>query len=426
MAGACTASIRTATTSQTSSNIHHLIMSTMSPSSNLKENPNSPAKARSTIFSPVTLYQMNQPVAKLFSNGRGETLLPNASDYYDLWGFKNYGMCRLLTPKFVREFYPKHAAEQVPLYLEITHHPTVKKTRIMQNFKGQLQPTIDLSKSLIPLTDTHLKTIHKSLTTARFTVKNGVAYSFSAPKQMRSRAPALPGVPDGTYEFINGKAYSVQQVKGISQLPIIPMLLLDGVTKELDASHPLNQYDQERLLTLFNLGIEWTEYIRPTAIDQYLPSRYIYFRDGDLYTMNMPILKKDDPTLQNFLANQTGRPFKDYGAPPSKEFIQKYGLRVPEGHYLALGDNYPMSADSRDFGFVPAGNLRGAPTFIFWPPGERFGAPAQSGYDLFTFSNMLIWTLATIALGFSIRYQRKYHYLPLDLGEKPTLDMVKP
>lgn len=47
-------------------------------------------------------------------------------------------------------------------------------------------------------------------------------------------------------------------------------------------------------------------------------------------------------------------------------------VRVPSGHYFVLGDNRPISCDSREFGFVAAESLRGVVRLRFWPP-ERAG-----------------------------------------------------
>jgi signal peptidase I len=40
---------------------------------------------------------------------------------------------------------------------------------------------------------------------------------------------------------------------------------------------------------------------------------------------------------------------------------------VPEGHYLVLGDNRPISCDSREFGMVPAELVKGLVRARFWP-----------------------------------------------------------
>lgn len=42
-------------------------------------------------------------------------------------------------------------------------------------------------------------------------------------------------------------------------------------------------------------------------------------------------------------------------------------LVVPAGQYFVLGDNRPVSCDSRDFGLVPAALLKGRVRARFWP-----------------------------------------------------------
>jgi signal peptidase I len=87
--------------------------------------------------------------------------------------------------------------------------------------------------------------------------------------------------------------------------------------------------------------------------------------------------------------------------------------------YLVLGDNHAMSADSRDFGFVPQENLRGAPDLIFWPPGPRFGFPNQPFYPLFNGPRAFVWFLAACCIIGGTIYWRRRNRLPLkDLGKE--------
>jgi signal peptidase I len=60
-------------------------------------------------------------------------------------------------------------------------------------------------------------------------------------------------------------------------------------------------------------------------------------------------------------------------AEKSVDFAEK---EVPDGSCFLLGDNRNHAADSRTFGFVPVGDLRGAMQYIYCPTGSwsRFGA----------------------------------------------------
>jgi signal peptidase I len=44
--------------------------------------------------------------------------------------------------------------------------------------------------------------------------------------------------------------------------------------------------------------------------------------------------------------------------------------RVPEGRYFMVGDNRPVSCDSRKWGAVPRSDLIGPVIFTYWPPGR--------------------------------------------------------
>lgn len=363
------------------------------------------------IYSPVVLYQMNEAIAELSYSASGKVLgsleppFQNIEDYGKLWGIDNYAMARLVTRDQIKS---SEILDDGILYLELKHHPSLKNAKISFDEYGRLRPMLGLSTSYIPLQESHLHTLMNNLYTSRFEVKNGVAFRYgSNPSYALPFAPSLPGVPDGCYEFYYGQASEI---------------FWQGVEIALSKNHPLYEFSKDRVQILFNLGMEFDSRFSPDSKHTTLmPSRFAYFRNGDLYLLGAPLLKKEDPALINFIAKEctNPHPFIDAG-PPLKtdgtldiDFIYKYGIKIPPKMYLALGDNFAMSADSRDFGFVPQSNLRGGPDFIFWPPGNRFGYPNQPYYPFFNFPRTIIWIAAALCFtGWYIVHRRR-NVLPL-------------
>jgi signal peptidase I len=367
------------------------------------------------------VYQMNEPLVKLENTAghlEGKIVSETNSmvhDYYDFWGFQHFASARLLTPEEVHGIYPDTQLKQVPLYLELTHHPSIQSLSLIRDHLNRLRPSMKTQVSLIPLDEKHLARLQKNLYTCRFHVKNCLSYSLNTPEcylKYTSQFPILDNVPDGTYEFFNGTAYRIYPL---------------GISVKLPLSHPLYEKDYNHLQTLFNLGMEFNNAFMPLSKDQDLrPARYAYFRDHDLYVMGKPLFNHNEPELAEFLEKEIqnhdkafvdrGPPLKEDGS-LDKEFIQKYGLVIPDKMYLMLGDNHAQSADSREFGFVPESNLRGKVGFLVWPFDSRFGFLPQNATPWLNFSSFVIYclTLAGIWIYYWYRdvtsfkrYKQKY------------------
>ncbi len=369
-----------------------------------------------------TFYQMNEPVAKLQFSAENKLealmLAPynKLKHYFDLWGFKNFGTVRLLLPFEKEQLHPYTFLPKAPFYLEIAHHPSLEKATVFLDEYNTGYPFLSYETSLIPLTEKQVERIRNHLFTARFIIKKGKAFRYGLSYESVKNSPFLPkapsNIPDGTYEWDNGVAYQI---------------LWGGIAKKLDLSHPIYQKEETWLSTLFNLGIEWDTHFSPKKFPSpFVPSRYTYFREGDLYLMGSPIFLKNEENLRQFLEKEESLakafsgyfPFQD-ARPPIKEdgsldisFIEKEGLRVPEGQYLVLGDNHSMSGDSREFGFVPQQNFKGKISFIFWPP-KRIGSAFQTKTKILSFSNVVVWVsfLSVLLLAFFYQKRRKKRLL---------------
>lgn len=351
----------------------------------------------------TTFLQMNQPIAKLTSQSLGGysyEMLQNGSDYYDIWGFKNFAMVKIV---------PK---EEVPIedrinnnsfFLKMQHHPSLKKPTIRYDQNLRMRASLSYSYSYLPLSDLHLEKIQKALYTARFNVRDGKALRYGTALKALRFYPYFPklALQDGTYEFDNGKAYKE---------------IFQGQLTLLPSTHPI--YSTQTVTTLFNLGIEFdTQWEK----DGLFPSRYAYFRNGGLYLMGKEIFTQDDPLLQSFIShekekenkNRYHHAFIDHGPPLladgslDTELIQNYGVEIPKGSYLALGDNHAMSGDSREFGFVPEKNLKGKVSFVLFPFSSRWPFPMQPGSIFLQMPTIVIWGFFLTALLAYLVWQNK-------------------
>lgn len=324
--------------------------------------------------------------------------------YSDFMGIGNFAKARLLTKKELERFdnFGIKDLEEGVLYLQLSHHPNLTSPAPSFPIEGggrnvMLTPLT----TIIPLQQHHLDAIMKNMYTARFIIKDGLGQRYSVNSRSFTRdSPSFSDIPDGRYEFYYGKAYQIGW---------------GAIAYELPSDHPLYKASAQNVQRLFNLGIDMNKLYEPKQPLQFFsPHRYAYFRDGDLYLMGGPIVKKDDLTLKKYLDRESKREavstsekpylgFKDRGAPLHENeldisLIQNLGVKVPEKHYLVLGDNHAMSADSRVFGFVPQENLEGVPSLIIWPPGDRLGAPLQKPYQIFVLPRLIIWSIVAFLL----------------------------
>lgn len=387
-------------------------------------------EARSSSFvengrETVILKQFNQPFAKIQFSASGQVsgqFLQNkdwvqedpSKDLYSgqLYGMENYAKVRLLTSAEAEPLLEKESkkTEDAALaYLQIFHDPSLSSPRpsLYRLTDGKKIVRLTPEESLMPLHAYHLEALRDSLYTARFVVDHeiGIRYGVGEDRADRSYGIPLKGVPSGTYEFYDGQLYQVGFGGNLTALP---------------PDHPLQPTTTERLIQLFNFGIEWNKIFATNQQEVlFLPSRYAYYRSGALYVDRGPIAAEGDPVLTAFVSDEkkkeegkrSYRPFVDHGA-PNKEKILALGIHVPEKKYIVLGDNPAMSADSRSFGFLPEANLEGRPTWLFWPMQNRFGTLPQPAAPWINLPLAIVLVIVTAVIIAIYSYNRWLTYSP--------------
>ncbi|OLP43744.1 signal peptidase I [Rhizobium oryziradicis] len=115
-----------------------------------------------------------------------------------------------------------------------------------------------------------------------------------------------------------------------------------------------------------------------------LPGDHIQVTDGVLFINGKPVPKVPDGTFNSDYRNDPGHAIpvfretlddgRTYDTLDETQFSPGDNTRefiVPAGHYFMMGDNRDNSADSRfDVGFVPAENLVGRASVIFFSLGN--------------------------------------------------------
>ncbi len=114
----------------------------------------------------------------------------------------------------------------------------------------------------------------------------------------------------------------------------------------------------------------------------------IFMRRGLLHVNGMPQRQgfgananfanvEDHPDAVFAWQSRLAAPGTRFGAPPAMPSHDNWGpLIVPAGHLWMLGDNRYCSKDSRYWGPVPRGNVRGRPLFVYYS--FRAGDPSDA------------------------------------------------
>jgi signal peptidase I len=117
----------------------------------------------------------------------------------------------------------------------------------------------------------------------------------------------------------------------------------------------------------------------PTLVKRLIgmPGDTLYMRDGVLFLNGLEQRQgfaASNPKGDN---SQTNADFdwqhkyeirsSRFGAPPAQPTLGNWGpLVVPADNYFMMGDNRYCSKDSRYWGVVPRGNIRGRPMFVYY------------------------------------------------------------
>ena len=130
-----------------------------------------------------------------------------------------------------------------------------------------------------------------------------------------------------------------------------------------------------------------------------LPGETVELRNKKVYIDGQPL---DEPYV-HFL-----EPASDSDEVTRFDVRERYGpVRVPEGHYFVMGDNRDNSQDSRYWGFLPRGYIKGKALMIYWSYDSEPAGPDDGGVGA------TIKRLASVVAHFftRTRWERIFHQI---------------
>jgi len=120
-----------------------------------------------------------------------------------------------------------------------------------------------------------------------------------------------------------------------------------------------------------------TEPIARVPLEKYYIKRLVGI-GGDRIAIEPPLLLRNGEPIEG--APAFGKNFRQEGDFPGYHLAGELGpgasVRIPNGHFYALGDNSANSSDSRAFGSIPPEAVVGRALWIYYPFTSRWG-PAR-------------------------------------------------
>ena len=130
-----------------------------------------------------------------------------------------------------------------------------------------------------------------------------------------------------------------------------------------------------------------------------LPGETVELRNKKVYVNGQPL---DEPYV-HFL-----EPASDSLEVTRFDVRERYGpVRVPDGHYFVMGDNRDNSQDSRYWGFLPRGFIKGKALMIYWSYDSERAEPVEGGVGA------TLKRLASVVAHFftRTRWERLFHQI---------------
>jgi signal peptidase I len=177
---------------------------------------------------------------------------------------------------------------------------------------------------------------------------DSTACAFTAGVWADSTAVKATFIPAGS--LLNVELRVNEQVMGEKQVALTSDRSFDFTVFTVDGRYGVDVNGDEVM--------RFQEVIRAEDTPLFTKANGVFFQgQGGKLLVSNPEIKRD---VYYRTAVAPGRPDSMAGI--------AYSIDIPQKNYLGLGDNSPVSSDSRVWGTVPEENILGKAFFLFWPP----------------------------------------------------------